>query len=361
VKTSVSGFEQFFGSSASAAHAAGLAALALSGRPGVSPARVRAALRRTNLDIEAPGPDRDTGTGIMAAGPLLQDLGAKARPYVVAGAPRVTTSTDGDAFLEPGETAVVRVSVTNVGDATAKHVSVTVASPSPDVTVRPAISAYGSVKAGATKARSYEVTAPRSTPLGSDVTLSQRVRFPGGLSPQTTTGSVTAGQPSRAVSVAFAGPPLTIPDNSPQGVGVPLRVDGVGPVSRVTFSIDGTACAGARSDTTAGLEHTYVRDLVGVLRGPDGTTVPLFERAGEDGDNYCRTVFTDAASRSIQDAGATDAPFTGSWKPAGPLSAFVAKPADGTWTFTLSDLASNDTGELRAVSLHVSGFEPPPS
>jgi subtilisin-like proprotein convertase family protein len=298
----------------------------------------------------------------VLAGPLLRDARAKAQPDVLGGAPRVTSSTDSDAFLEPGETAVVRVPVTNVGDATAKRVSVTLTSPTDDVTVRPAIASYGSVKPGATKARSYEVTAPRTTPMGSDVRFSVRVRFAGRLSPQASTGSVMAGQPSsRVLTRAFTGPAVNIPDNSPGGVSVPLRVDGVGQVSRVTFSIDGTGCAAAGSADRAGLQHSYVGDLVGALRGPDGTGVTLFRRVGADGDNFCRAVFTDSASRQVQTAGPSDAPFTGSWQPTEPLSAFLGKPGDGTWTFTVSDLASSDTGALRAVSVHVSGFEPPPS
>ena len=55
VRTSTSGFDPFFGTSASVAHAAAIAALALSGRPGLTATNFRRAVRQTALDIEGPG------------------------------------------------------------------------------------------------------------------------------------------------------------------------------------------------------------------------------------------------------------------------------------------------------------------
>ena len=54
VRTSTAGFDPFFGTSASAPHAAAIAALALSGRPGLTASSFRRALRQTALDIELP-------------------------------------------------------------------------------------------------------------------------------------------------------------------------------------------------------------------------------------------------------------------------------------------------------------------
>ena len=72
-----------------------------------------------------------------------------------------------------------------------------------------------------------------------------------------------------------------------------------------------------------GLDHTFVGDLVGTLSAPDGTTVTLFDRTGGTGVNLCRTELSYAANRSIQLAVDTDAPFTGSWRPAEPLARAV--------------------------------------
>ena len=101
------GFSPFYGTSAAAPHAAAIAALVLSGNPGISPAAVRSALTGTAIDIEARGNDRDTGFGIVMPERALKQTGATPQPLVVADDPVITTSTDGDRFLEPGESATV--------------------------------------------------------------------------------------------------------------------------------------------------------------------------------------------------------------------------------------------------------------
>src|SRR4029079_18229539 len=97
---------------------------ALSGGPGLTATNFRRAVQRTALDIEGPGADRDTGRGIVMAEPVLKTVGVRAQPYASARPTVVTSTTDGDTFLEPGERAVVSLPVTNSGDATARSVSV---------------------------------------------------------------------------------------------------------------------------------------------------------------------------------------------------------------------------------------------
>jgi len=57
----------FFGTSAAAPHAAAIAALAKSARPGVTASQVRDALKASAIDIHAAGWDRDSGVGIVMA------------------------------------------------------------------------------------------------------------------------------------------------------------------------------------------------------------------------------------------------------------------------------------------------------
>jgi subtilisin-like proprotein convertase family protein len=367
VATSVPGFEQFYGTSAAAPHAAAIAALVLGGNPGITPAELRTALTSTAIDIEAPGWDRDTGYGVVMANRAIQLTGATPQPFAAAGTPTVTPTTgDGDAFLEPGESANVAIPVTNTGDAAAATTQVQLTTATPGVTIAPALRGYGRVPAGATTTSTpFTLKLDPTYEPGAPITLHIKVSFVGALSPAVKDAEVLTGQPSdTVVDVAYAGPPVFIPDfdstNPEAGADATLTVSGVGRLSRVSFSIDGTACTTDRGATTVGINHSFVQDLVATLISPSGTRVLLFARRGatgnRSGENICQAVFVDSATRSITSAGEADAPFTGQWAPEQPLSALLGRNADGTWTFHIADTAIADTGTLRAFSLHVSGY-----
>ncbi len=74
VSTATPGFEPFFGTSASAPHAAGIAALLKELWPSASVRGFDGLLRSTALDIEAPGFDRDSGSGIIMGDTVLNSV-----------------------------------------------------------------------------------------------------------------------------------------------------------------------------------------------------------------------------------------------------------------------------------------------
>jgi subtilisin-like proprotein convertase family protein len=319
---------------------------------------VRAALEAATLDIENPGRDRNTGQGLLLAGEALAAVGAQAQAYPQVEEPLVTQSSDGDLFLEPGETGTVDVPITNNGDGKALLVTADLSSGAAGVVISPSNNYYGNIPVGETATRSFSVTVPVTTQPGSAVTLTTTVSFAGGYSPLTTDSRLVVGEPStESVEARYTGAPVAIPDNNPTGVSVPLTFSGVGPVSGgVTFSIDGTECNATANSTTVGISHTYIRDLIGTLTAPDGTAVRLFERTGGSGNNLCQVRLLDSATKPIQGAIANDNPYTGDWLPAQPLNALRGTQADGTWQFTVADLALADTGAIRSVSMTVRGY-----
>ena len=71
VMTATPGFNPFYGTSAAAPHAAAMAALMAQQSPAITPTEALAVFKKTALDIEASGWDRDSGWGIIMADKVL--------------------------------------------------------------------------------------------------------------------------------------------------------------------------------------------------------------------------------------------------------------------------------------------------
>lgn len=359
---SSSGLNPFFGTSAAAPHAGAVAALLKSAVPTATGSRIRAALLAGAVDIEAQDSDQQSGRGLVSAMNGLQQLGA--RPAVFLTLVSATTTGSSSGFVNPGGTGSITVQILNEGGAAGTAVSGTLSSPSPGVTITRATSAFPDIAPGATQGNTAPFTfaLDAGAACGESLHFQLSVAFTGrGTSPTSFSFDASVGRPSATpTAFSFTGPRAAIPDNNAAGVNVPIPVSLSGAVSKVTFSIDGTTCSSAIGATTVGLDHTWVGDLVGKLTSPSGATVTLFTRpggTGNSGNNFCQTVLDDGATPSIQTITTSGAPWTGTFKPAQPLSAFIGQSATGTWVLNVSDLASIDTGGVRAVTLSVSGFD----
>lgn len=117
--------------------------------------------------------------------------------------------------------------------------------------------------------------------------------------------------------------------------------------------------------------HTWDSDIDIFLGDPTGKWVELSTDNGGSGDNYTNTLFEDAAPNNIITG---SAPFLGSFKPEGTLSAsgtpvdrtgtiptlagFNGLNPNGNWILRIGDDAGGDTGTFVSATLRISGSLP---
>ncbi len=117
------------------------------------------------------------------------------------------------------------------------------------------------------------------------------------------------------------------------------------------------------------ITHTFVGDLKIYLFPPGTDVITLADGNGNSGDNFTNTIFSDAASTSINDG---SAPFTGQYKPKGGVaSCNITNTSvntfssigmgsiipNGTWTLRVFDAAGSDVGVLNNWSISFTGSE----
>ena len=275
---------------------------------------------------------------------------------------RAAVGGDGDAYVEPGEPGTLSVQILNTGSVGASGVTAHLTTSTVGATVvstqeipYPDIPAHGS----SVSATPFLFTLASTVPCGQTIDFLLTVSRTGG-SPTVLPFSITTGEPDNQV-FSYTDPAVAIPDNSSAGVDIPLVVAGYpGVIPTIDFRVDGTSCSPAAGSTTAGITHLAVGDLVLKLTSPAATTVTLMNRPGgasNTGNHFCQTLLDDAAAGSIQSIVSTSAPFTGTFAPANPLSAFRGQNPNGTWTLNVADMATSNTGSVRKFSLIISGVK----
>lgn len=271
---------------------------------------------------------------------------------------------------DPGENNLnLSVQVVNTGGALATGVNGVLTSLTPTASVVSGASAYPNIATlGGTALNTtpYVIAVDSGHPCGTAVNLRLTVTS-ATTAAQNFDFSLSVGVPGGTVDQTFSytGAVVAIP---PAGtpISVALPVSGVaGTVTAVKVRFDGTSCNTTSGSTTVGLDHTWVGDLKIDLTSPVGTIVNLMNipgggTLGSSGNNFCQTVLDDTAGASIQSIAAAGAPYTGSFAPASPLSAFSGQNANGTWNLTLQDLyPTADNGSLRAFSLIITTTSAP--
>ncbi|HKQ76116.1 MAG TPA: M36 family metallopeptidase [Blastocatellia bacterium] len=242
-----------------------------------------------------------------------------------------------DGFADPGETLILNIPLSNPFCATpANGVSVSVDGGS-------SVS-YGNIAAGLTVSRGIPFTVPSAAACGSQLTVN--VVITSSLGTVTRTFNLQIGRPVVVISTTYSSGNIAVPILDNTTVDIPINVADVGAVADVNVKVR--------------LNHTFDGDLTLSLIGPDGTSVALANNRGGGGDNYgtgandCSgvpTVFDDAAATAIA---AGIAPFTGSFRPDSPLSAFNGKGVNGVWRLRVTDAFNLDQGTVGCFQLEIS-------
>ncbi|HXU46761.1 MAG TPA: hypothetical protein VN783_14635 [Thermoanaerobaculia bacterium] len=286
-----------------------------------------------------------------------------------AGAATIVTEscTPANNALDPGETVTVSLCVLNNGTANTVNLVGTLQATG-GVTGPSGPQNYGAVVAGgAAVCRNFTFAVDGSLACGGSVTASLQLQDGasnlGTVTYNFVTGTLTG--PVVSNTFSYTGPAVAIPDNNGAGVNVPLLVSGLPVPSAITdlnFTFDtGGACTANTGDVNAGLDHTFVGDIVVALSAPGGgPSVALIDRIGvpastfgNSTNNFCAVLLDDDGGfPSIEGFASTTLPVSGSFAPNNPLSGFdgFGSP-NGTWNLNVSDLAAQDTGSVRRFSL----------
>jgi subtilisin-like proprotein convertase family protein len=272
---------------------------------------------------------------LVAAPAAYADLAVQHASTVVT-----ETAGNGNGVAEPGDTVALTENVMSLEFDPLTGVSGTLATTSADATVGSASSAYADLVFGVPTGN----TDPYSVSLASSMECGVAVPFTVTL--QTSAGNadvpfmLPTGSAGPFGSYESSDVPRSIPDGDATGYSSDLTIGG-----------SGARVKGVRV-RVGHITHTYDGDLTLTLISPDGRSVTLVSGKGGSGDDFVDTVFDDAATSTIRST--TTAPFTGTFKPAQPLSALDGAPLNGSWTLKVVDGASGDIGTLDAWGLDLS-------
>lgn len=132
-----------------------------------------------------------------------------------------------------------------------------------------------------------------------------------------------------------------VPVHIPDSPGGPARSHLTIPVHREILDVN----------ITFTITHSWDGDLGIYLEAPNGDDVQLAYRCGgsqNSGNNFVNTTLDDEASTYVCDA---SPPYTDTFRPMHPLTAFDGLGTLGQWEFRVTDFAAGDTGSIQAWSL----------
>lgn len=157
------------------------------------------------------------------------------------------------------------------------------------------------------------------------------------------TGAVSATSTFTTSNEICIAPPVTIPDNTPAGVDIPLSVGDTGTIDSMIVQIDS--------------DHTWPGDLIFTL-SKGGVSAILMDRPGVPagtfgcGQDGVEVTFDDNSGTPVEGVCEGTSPgVTGTLMPEQALSAFNGEEVSGSWTLNVSDNANIDTGNITKFCL----------
>jgi PKD repeat protein len=243
------------------------------------------------------------------------------------------TSVVGGGLIGPNKTVDLNETI-NSSEPSLTGVTGLLSSSTSGVTVNQGSSSYPDLTFGQQGANTTPFRAALDSSVACGTTLAFSLHVNASQGQQDVPFNVPTGISGPATSYDAGDVPKPIPDGgaSPGTTTSNIPVTGGGLAKGVTVRL-------------GEIDHPYDGDLRIELIAPDGQTVVLVDRRGGSGHNFINTVLSDSAPQSIT---AASAPFTGSYRPEHPLSAFDGHPVNGTWHLKVSDMAAGDTGAIKA-------------
>ncbi len=227
---------------------------------------------------------------------------------------------NGDGVLDPGETAVLPITLHNPGDGDATSVLGELYSAFPDqLKVYRSSAPYADMPVGAQASSAsphYEVTLEPSASCGSWTAATMGISGDGfdvGSAFQIDVGEYEADVPSTDT-------PRTIPDNNTTGIYSPIVVPNSFPVTGVTVTVD--------------IDHQDISELRLVLFAPDNSLVFLHNYT-QPGVSGLQTSYPDPTPVAMGD-----------------MDDFLDIDPQGTWRLRAIDNSGGTVGTLQSWSLH---------
>ena len=278
---------------------------------------------------------------------LKATVGINMMPAIVTDGSTLTAEScvPADNGISPGETVTVEFALKNTGTTATSNLVATLQATG-GVTGPSGPQNYGAlVPGGPSVSHSFTFTADPSAVCGetlrATLALQDGTTNLGTVTFTFTLGVLAVGTTSGTYSTGNIAVP--IPDVS--SVDIPINVPDSGSITDLNVKVR--------------VNHTFVGDLELRLIAPDGTTVLLSDNRGGNGDNYgtgandCSGTHTVFDSSALSAISAGVAPFTGSFRPEQPLSAFNGKNSVGTWKLRVADTAAQDVGSIGCVQLEI--------